>query len=293
MLQRSSIVKRKNEKNIVPEIFVVGWGMEYDYDYIQKKSLSEDGYWTWEAKVPRVDRLAVECVIYLYETVEHAQRGEQSGGTGCLVGVPSDLHQDQIHIYAVTVGHVARSAPVIRVGTASGKTTVVPRQQKDWVFHPDKVDLAVCPVDLSALYAEHVIKVAELATKDMLGQDKEIFLGDEVGMLGRFMYHDGRKSNIPVVRFGNLAMLPGEPIPIPGLAMPQTCFLVEMHSAAGFSGSPVWIYHESSAFSQVKSWLMGLDIGHTPIRTPVISDVTGKKHPDWYVCLNSGVAALQ
>jgi hypothetical protein len=40
-----------------------------------------------------------------------------------------------------------------------------------------------------------------------------IFPGDEVLLPGRFISHDGRQRNKPILRFGNISMLPDASIP--------------------------------------------------------------------------------
>ncbi len=66
-------------------------------------------------------------------------------------------------------------------------------------------------------------------------------VGDEVVMIGRFVAHDGRVRNAALARFGNIAMMPGEPV-TDGRGMKVEAFLVEMRSLSGFSGSPAFIY---------------------------------------------------
>jgi hypothetical protein len=62
-------------------------------------------------------------------------------------------------------------------------------------------------------------------------------------MVGRYIEHEGKFKNLPVVRFGNIAMMPSEHI----LQWEredhlQESFLVDMRSISGFSGSPVLSY---------------------------------------------------
>jgi len=63
-------------------------------------------------------------------------------------------------------------------------------------------------------------------------------------MVGRFVSHEGTERNAPVVRFGTIAMMPGEPIR-QERGFDQESYLVECRSLPGFSGSPVFVYMPS------------------------------------------------
>jgi hypothetical protein len=71
-----------------------------------------------------------------------AQAGEAFGGTGFIVGLPSAIHSDVLHLYAVTNEHVIRSAPVICFNTRQGETLIREMKPDDWATHPDQIDLA-------------------------------------------------------------------------------------------------------------------------------------------------------
>jgi hypothetical protein len=66
--------------------------------------------------------------------------------------------------------------------------------------------------------------------------------GDEVYFMGRFIAHDGKQRNTPIVRFGSIAMMPREPVHQTQRAFDQESFLIEARSLSGFSGSPVMLY---------------------------------------------------
>ncbi|MEO6887988.1 MAG: hypothetical protein ABI456_02820 [Ktedonobacteraceae bacterium] len=85
----------------------------------------------------------------------------------------------------------------------------------------------------------------------------EITIGDETYTVGLYSLVPGRNDNVPVVRVGNVAMMPGEPIRC-GDNMDRELYLIEMRSIAGLSGSPVF------AFSPVTRtiFLIGMIHGH-------------------------------
>jgi len=65
--------------------------------------------------------------------------------------------------------------------------------------------------------------------------------GDDIFMVGRFITFDGKQRNTPVVRFGQISMLPAEPVEVDGGRAQEEVFLVECRSIGGLSGSPVFV----------------------------------------------------
>lgn len=60
----------------------------------------------------------LDCSVYLYKTQAQAEAGEQSGGSGFLVGVPLTENPEETQLYVVTNEHVIRKmdSPTIRQG---------------------------------------------------------------------------------------------------------------------------------------------------------------------------------
>jgi len=107
----------------------------------------------------------------------------------------------------------------------------------------------------------------------------EIGPGDEVFIVGRFINHEGKQGkqrNLPSLRFGNIAMMPWEPIKHPDGHL-QESFLVEVRSIGGYSGSPVFVHilpfskrPGQKGWSMERGpWLLGIDWGHLPLRKKV------------------------
>jgi hypothetical protein len=67
-----------------------------------------------------------------------------------------------------------------------------------------------------------------------------IGIGDEVFMTGVFASASGKRRNTPIVRKGNIAMLPDDNIPTRDLG-DIDAFLIEAHSFGGISGAPVFV----------------------------------------------------
>jgi hypothetical protein len=183
----------------------------------------------------------LECVVYVYPSAEAARGAHAAGGTGFLITVPL-AGVDYSLRYIVTNSHVAANGRAIRVNTHDDNHDVVPIHQADWIHHPAGDDLALAPIALSP--DRHRYKA--LPTSYFLTRHEMIDLnvgpGDDVYFMGRFIAHDGRQRNQPVVRFGTIAMMPGEPVYQKQRAFHQESFLVEARSLSGFSGSPVMLY---------------------------------------------------
>lgn len=88
-----------------------------------------------------------------------------------------------------------------------------------------------------------------------------INIGDETSTVGLYSLVPGRNDNVPVIRIGNIAMMPGEPIRCAD-DIERELYLIEMRSIAGLSGSPVF------ALSPITNtfFLIGMIHGHHTIK---------------------------
>jgi hypothetical protein len=212
--------------------------------------------------VPRIDNQFLDCSIYLYHSEEEASRGERSGGSGFIVGVPGFGDGWLIpgatcprpgviyHAYAVTNRHVVKkrntsepSSPVIRLNQDSGKTDILPLTVDDWFTAEELIsedhDIAVVPINHQDYYAYRFIPTDAFLTKE-ISTRYDVGIGDVVFMVGRFVGHDGRQRNEPSTRWGHVSSMPVEHVHHPSNRNgKQESFLVEMHSISGYSGSPV------------------------------------------------------
>jgi hypothetical protein len=265
--------------------------------------------YVWRRPVPRIHDILLDIVIYLYPSVIDAQAGEAIGGSGFLVAIPSTVSENDAFIYAVTNSHVIRkiieqgNSPVIRLNTEDGGKDVIETSEANWVHHQDGDDVAVCPL---LLVNEERYKFGAIAAEMCLTQEEveehHIGPGDEVIMAGRFISHEGRQRNTPTARFGNISMLPWEPIPQPS-GVAQESFLVEMRSLSGFSGSPVFVYIPANMTRVYRDgvrhtgegglWLLGVDWAHLRVYEDVLeSDRKTKVSGDLVVEANSGQMAV-
>ena len=254
----------------------------------------------------RLPDQVLDTVVYLYPSVADAEAGESVGGTGFVVGVPSTVNEDYASLYAVTVSHVVREgqSPVIRMNTKNGHKDVIDVSTSDWVHHQDGDDLAVCPLNLATEKYQFAFAEPEMFLTPDIVAEHNIGPGDEVFMAGRFVTHEGRQRNTPMARFGNVSMLPAEPIAHPTRGIDQESFLVETRSLSGFSGAPVFVNIErnkprgvrnGSVFYATRSetWLLGVDWAHLPIYKSVKEKNKRDDVPEgWVVESNSGQMAV-
>jgi hypothetical protein len=221
--------------------------------------------------MPRINDQYLDSAIYLYPSVQAAEKGEAAGGSGVLVAVPAQrLPVDMLFTYAVTNSHVVREgkSTVVRVNSASGGLTIKNIPGESWLHHPDGDDVAVAVWGENRDVKIKVVRTTQFMSRDILAAE-EIGPGDDVVVVGRLVTHEGRQRNTPVARFGHIAMMPYETIRT-RRGHDQESFLVESRSISGFSGSPVFIIRNPGSWrpgTNVLSdryvwWLLGIDWGH-------------------------------
>lgn len=229
--------------------------------------------------MPRINNQILNCVFYLYPSGQAAQDDDKAGGTGFLVSVPSEKNKNLLYYYAVTNQHNVKSnLSGIRFIIDNG-TCVTETFPSEWTHHPHD-DLAVFPLDpddsrFDIEKMKHTcINIDQFLTKEDY-ETHNIGPGSDVYMIGRFI-SKAKKSTAPIVRFGNISMLPWEEIEN-SEGKHQESILVEMRSISGCSGSPVFIetitytnpektFHMSGVS---KLLLLGVDWGHISIYTPI------------------------
>ena len=155
---------------------------------------------------------------------------------------------DNAHLYLVTAKHVAEKLEdcpfVIGFNSKDGKKAVMDADDVRWYYHPTEpkaVDAAVTPFGTAQYESLDLELIAEhqFATPDVI-KESCIGIGDEIVAIGLFTRFSGAHQHFPIVRTGNLAMLPAERIPVKGFD-PMEAYLVEGRSIGGLSGSPVWV----------------------------------------------------
>lgn len=247
--------------------------------------------------MPRIHDQFQECSIYLYPTKEAAEAGRRTGGSGCLVSINAPV-EGWSHIYAVTNSHVIKGGcPVIRLNTTDGSKAVLEYKQEDWFHHPDGHDLAVCPLDLEA--SKYQIRFID-RDKQFITHDRlryfDIGPGDGTFMVGRFISHEGEQRNLPSLRFGNIAMMPNEPL-VDSRGQKKESFLVESRSSSGYSGSPVFVHipnYETRFEGHPRGvvLLLGINWGHPELYDEILEADGTVNRLGWQVKTNTGMAAV-
>jgi len=246
--------------------------------------------------MPAIPGEALDCIVYLYPDIDSANSGRRAGGCGFVVAIASG-QAGLAFAYVVTNSHVIREgrSPVVRVNTRDGKFQIINKTDEFWIHHPSGDDLAV--LSLNFEYDSTNLKgIGEdfFATKEKIEQFK-VGPGDEVFIPGRFVNHEGKRRNLPAVRFGNVSMLPHEPVRT-DRGLLQEAFLVECRSIPGYSGSPVFLH--PMPFSPVPRtmpppMLLGVVMGHIRSQRAVLDKTTGKPvNPNWVVDTNTGMTAV-
>src|SRR4030042_5421398 len=161
-----------------------------------------------------MDKEILDCVAFvLYK--DHSGNF-QYVGTAFFVG-EYVKEIDRTFTYIVTAKHVVvgikkaknDGSLYLRINTKDGNVVYAPSKLEAWEFHTDPyVDAAVfygTPVNHNEYYK--VVPLVTFATNEIIQKNK-IGIGDTVYITGLFVNHFGKKINSPILRAGNIAMMP-------------------------------------------------------------------------------------
>jgi hypothetical protein len=254
----------------------------------------------------------LDCVIYVYKDADSARAGIRSGGSGFLVAFPYKDNPTHGTIYAVTNRHVFDNcgiSPAIRLNTTKGETDVLVTSKENWKTHADGSDVAVCPIEVSATEHRWLCITPDFFVTKRHVEHGVVSPGHETFMVGRFVTVQGEQRNTPALRFGNIAMLPWEPI-TDDRGLKQESFLIECRSIPGYSGSPVFVYdphlyrrglvRQTSYEVRVSEgpWLLGINWAHISNYEPIFDierqgpTVNRTKRDDLEALSNTSMAAV-
>jgi hypothetical protein len=202
----------------------------------------------------RVPEIMLKCVGFVGEVahtdpVTHEAYGDLHG-TGFFVCIRPQSprlrkNTSARFVFFVTAKHLIeglKDKPVyFRVNKVGGGTTTLRTQYgNQWWLHPtDKTaDVAIVPIGFQADADIRAVEFESLGTPEVLNK-LTVGIGDEVYAIGLFQPPGGADHNVPIVRHGNIAMMPEEQIQTElGFA---DVYLVEARSIGGLSGSPVFV----------------------------------------------------
>jgi trypsin-like peptidase len=168
--------------------------------------------------------------------------------TGFFVAIPCEspeLNKMEMY-YFVTAKHVASDLKDRDICFSANKkgggiTYDIPRIAPVWYLHPtdSNADVAVIQVALSpTLLDTSLVSIDSFALPQRLNE-LNVGIGNDVYSIGLFSPFPGNDKNIPIVRFGNVSMMPAETIQT-DLGHTEM-YLVEARSIGGMSGSPVFV----------------------------------------------------
>lgn len=203
-------------------------------------------------------------------------------GTGFLLRY---IEQRRVYLYIATARHVidgirheARRLQMdekvhLRVNRRDGSLQHIETSASDWVLHPDgAIDVALLPMAdedfreldvgffpiqvIGQMPSDGLQPDGVLGIPDTPGEFQEFGVGDEVVVAGLFRNHYGTKRNVPIVRTGNIAAMPEEPVmvewPDRSKSQPMEAYLIDTRSVRGLSGSPVYV---NLPYSARKGWI--------------------------------------
>jgi hypothetical protein len=226
-------------------------------------------------------------------------------GTGFFVRVPASTIDPIVsHLYLVTAKHVVEdlgtSDPYILVNGKDGKAKLLKQLGPKWWTHPSDstADVVVRQVAKQDDIEGWGAKTDDFITSEDV-KNGTVCVGDEVFVAGYFspILSD---RNLPIVRHGNVAMLPEEQIQTEyGMA---DVYLVEARSIGGISGSLVAVRPPlrygiempkgtTAYFDAIgKFKLLGVMHGHWDIRESKMNDP--KVEHDRKHGVNMGIAIV-
>jgi hypothetical protein len=231
----------------------------------------------------RIKHAILEAIGFLFDNRDSAAAMDENGGTAFLVDQPSETHPQLAFIYAVTAAHNVSGRddeslfPVLKI-REGGEWRAEPFDfgRDDWECD-DHDDVAIARLGLRRdLNLSYAVPRGWFVTPDDVSRDLDatrIGPGDEAFYVGRFLPPSGRAMEQPAVRFGNVSMLPFEPIHHKTRGDVEA-FVVEGRSLPGHSGAPTFRLASDGRA------LLGVDWGHINDKHEVF-DESGKKTKMW------------
>ena len=238
-----------------------------------------------------------QCVVFvgLPTSSPNGRQGIVFQGTGFFITIPFANIQHRNYVYLVTAKHVATKLEgktfLVRINTKDGSSALVTGEGVRWWYHPtdESVDVALIPYAPDTELFEYKTIPSSMFLSDDTIRSKNIGAGDEVFITGLFAHLTGSARNLPIVRIGNIAMMPGEPVPTKEYGDIEA-YLIEARSIGGLSGSPVFV-RETVSLGIGSFHLLGLMHGHWDIPPQSRNDLI-QSDGDRYAAVNMGIAIV-
>lgn len=217
-----------------------------------------------------------KCVAFV-ACKTNPDRGPRLAGTAFFVSMK--VNDERTAEYLVTARHTIEKIKDracdykvhLRVNLTDHGAKFIETNLSDWKFHEtdERCDVAVIPIALHRDMDHKTFPLCDesCALKQGDSEVKKFGIGNEVFLTGLFREHTGEKRNIPIVRVGNIAAMPEEPVATDWKGRIDA-YLIECRSIGGLSGSPVFVYRGPASILGGKmlfKWdvrLLGLMHGH-------------------------------
>ncbi len=198
-------------------------------------------------RLMRVPSEIRECTVFLYGD----QLGERKPfGTAFRVAAEVPGHPEAYVTWLVTAAHVVEEirdrcdngTVILRGNTREGSSAFIETLNSEWVIPDGGTDYAFLPLPPpphSILMGRWHLSERSTATPSEMDR-YGIGIGDEVFMVGLFARHVGVSRCEPILRVGNLASMPVDPVQTE--LGERTAYLIEARSTGGLSGSPVFVH---------------------------------------------------
>jgi len=260
-----------------------------------------------------------EGIVFVGRVISKGDREERPLlGTAFVVGIPSEDGSPGFYRYLVTARHVAKQLSLggpwfIRMNKKDGESVDVQSESPvQWWYHAteaETVDVAVTPLPSLPEEIEYRIIESALFATDAVIRQRNIGYGDPVFIIGLFTRMAGKRRNFPIVRMGNIALMPAERIP--GIeidaehAVESDVYLIEARSVGGLSGSPIFVREtvflpmpvgkdsrRVEALLPGSFFLLGLMHGHWDVKEQEINEVQVRAVRRDRMGVNLGVAVV-
>lgn len=238
-----------------------------------------------------------DCTIFVSPDYGVSAESRRFGGTAFFISVPDGTQSSGQRICLVTARHVgenlnAKKFTIRQNTTKGGSEWIEVEANVTWWFHPD--DTAADVALLSFSIPPHSDLKAKIIPSSMFATDDDfasgkIGLGSEVSIVGLFTQMAGTTRNFPIVRSGNIAMLPTERVETERYG-PADLHLIDATSVNGLSGSPVFVARQIGtdyAYS-----LLGLIHGHYDVPAKKKDGLCNRAVPTEDILVNIGVSMV-
>jgi hypothetical protein len=213
-------------------------------------------------------------------------------GTGFIVRIPGAHGNSFLHL--VTAKHLVdgfKGPWILRMNDRSGgKIALKSGGVQKWWPHPTDEAHVDCAVTLFAPsmldeYNFSWINLRDFADAEKI-QKAGIGVGDEVNVLGLFSGFHGSQTHTPILRSGNIAMMPSDPVPVKGFGE-MRAYIVDTTVTSGLSGSPVFVREtlhlqgqlnrteESVLVAPGRIYFLGLLHGHWKVDAATAEQIGG------------------